>query len=68
MFRRKLRVHRRVYFDGGGDEIFRNNGAVLPTVLPEKLKCPKLLKKFPAFYETRRFITAIKTARHPSLS
>jgi hypothetical protein len=27
-------------------------------VLPDKLKCPKLLKKFPAFYGTRRFITA----------
>jgi hypothetical protein len=27
-------------------------------VLPEKLKRPKLLKKFPAFYGTRRFITA----------
>jgi hypothetical protein len=27
-------------------------------VLPEKLKRPELLKKFPAFYGTRRFITA----------
>jgi hypothetical protein len=31
-------------------------------VLPEQIKCPKLLKKFPAFYETRRFITAYTTA------
>jgi hypothetical protein len=32
-------------------------------VLPEKLKRPKLLVKFPAFYGTRRFITAFTTAR-----
>jgi hypothetical protein len=37
-------------------------------VLPEKLKRPQLLKKFPAFYGTRRFITAYTTARHLSLS
>ena len=28
----------------------------------------QLVKKFPAFYWTRMFITALKTARHPSLS
>jgi hypothetical protein len=37
-------------------------------VLPEKLKRPELLKKFPAFYGTRRFITAFSRARHLSLS
>jgi hypothetical protein len=37
-------------------------------VLPEKLKRPQLLKKFPAFYGTRAFITAFTTARHLSLS
>jgi hypothetical protein len=37
-------------------------------VLPEKLKGPELLKKFPAFYGTRRFITAFTRARHLSLS
>jgi hypothetical protein len=37
-------------------------------VLPEKLKRPKLLKKFPAFYGTRRFITAFTRARYLSLS
>jgi hypothetical protein len=31
-------------------------------VLPEKLTGPQLVKKFQAFYETRRFITAFKTA------
>jgi hypothetical protein len=37
-------------------------------VLLEKLKCPKLLKKFPAFFGTRRFITVYTRARHLSLS
>jgi hypothetical protein len=37
-------------------------------VLPGKLKCPKLLKKFPAFYGTRRSITIYTRARHLSLS
>jgi hypothetical protein len=37
-------------------------------VLPEELKRPKLLKKFPAFYGTRRFVTLYTRARHLSLS
>jgi hypothetical protein len=37
-------------------------------VLPEKPKRPKLPKKFPAFYGTRRFITAFTRAHHLSLS
>jgi hypothetical protein len=37
-------------------------------VLSEKLKHHKLLKKFPAFYGTRRFITIITRVRHLSLS
>jgi hypothetical protein len=37
-------------------------------VLPEKLTVPQLLKKFPAFYATRRFITVYTRARHLSLS
>jgi hypothetical protein len=37
-------------------------------VLPEKLKRPELLKKSPAFYGTRRSITAFTRARHLSLS
>jgi hypothetical protein len=36
--------------------------------LLEKLTVSKLVKKFPAFYGTRRFITAFKRARHLSLS
>ena len=38
------------------------------TVLPEKLTGPQPVKKLPAFYWTRRFITAFTTARHMSLS
>jgi len=37
-------------------------------VLLEKLTGSQLVKKFPAFYETRRFITAFTTARHLSIS
>jgi len=33
-------------------------------VLLEKLIGSKLVKKFPAFYETRRFIAAFTGARH----
>ena len=37
-------------------------------VLFEKLTGSKLVKKFPAFYGTRKFITAFTSARHLSLS
>jgi hypothetical protein len=37
-------------------------------VLLEKLTGFQLLKKFPAFYGTRKFITAFISARHLSLS
>jgi len=37
-------------------------------VLPEKLTGFQLVKKFSAFYGSRRFITAVKSARHLSLS
>jgi hypothetical protein len=37
-------------------------------VLLEKLTSLQLVKKFPAFYGTRRFITALTSARHLSLS
>jgi len=36
-------------------------------VLLEKLTGSQLFKKFPAFYRTRRFITAFTKARYPSL-
>jgi hypothetical protein len=38
------------------------------TVLLENLTCSQLVKKFPAFYGTRRFITAFTNARHLSLT
>ena len=38
------------------------------SVLLEKLIGSQLVKKFPAFYGTRRFITAFTSARHLSLS
>jgi hypothetical protein len=34
------------------------------TVLLEKLTCLQLVKKFPAIYGTRRFITALTSARN----
>ena len=37
-------------------------------VLPEKLTGLQLVKKFPAFHGTRRFITALISVRHLSLS
>ena len=38
------------------------------TVLLEKLTGSQLVKKFPAFHGTRRFITAFTSSRHLSLS
>jgi hypothetical protein len=37
-------------------------------ILPEKLTGSQLVKKFPAFNGTPRFITAFRTAHHLSLS
>ena len=37
-------------------------------VLPEQLTGLQLVKKFPAFHGTRRFITALTSVRHRSLS
>ena len=37
-------------------------------VLPEQLTGLQLIKKFPAFHGTRRFITALTSVRHLSLS
>jgi hypothetical protein len=38
------------------------------TILPEKPTGPQLAKKFPAFYEIRKFTAAFITARHLSYS
>jgi hypothetical protein len=45
-----------------------NNSLSWSWALLEKLKIVQLLKNFPAFYGTRRFITAFTTALHWSLS
>jgi len=37
-------------------------------VLLEKLASLQLVKKFPTFYGTRRFLTTLTSARHLSLS
>jgi len=37
-------------------------------VLPEKLTGLQLVKKFPAFHGTQRFITALTSVRHLSLT
>jgi hypothetical protein len=37
-------------------------------VLPEQLTGSQLVKKFPAFHRTRRFITALTSVHHLSLS
>jgi hypothetical protein len=37
-------------------------------ILLEKLTIPQLVKKFPTFYGTQRFITAFTRARHLFLS
>jgi hypothetical protein len=42
--------------------------APLSRVLPEKLTGPQIVKKFPVFYGTRRFITGFTRASHLSLS
>jgi hypothetical protein len=44
------------------------NTNTMDRVLPEKLICPKLLKKVLAFYTTQRFFTIFTTACHLSLS
>ena len=53
-----------------GKLCFTTNSLLTPwcRVLLEKLTDLQLVKKFPAFYGTRRFITALTTVRHLSLS
>ena len=54
-----------------GVKLLQNNTYLLTPcsrVLLEKLTCLQLVKKFSAYYGTRRFITAFTSARHLSLS
>ena len=48
----------------------RNTYSITPwcRVLPEQLTGLQLVKRFPAFHRTRRFITALTSVRHLSLS
>jgi hypothetical protein len=55
-------VERRIHNEGLYDLTPWSRG------LLEKLKVSQLVKKFPEFYGTRRFITAFTRARHLSLS
>ena len=62
----------RDYADNNSCLIYERNTRTLLIpwcrVLLEKLTGLQLYKKFPAFYGTRRFITAFTSFRHPSLS
>jgi len=57
-----------------GQQVFFNLDFLLHLLTPwcrallEKLTGLQLVKKFPAFHGTRRFITAFTSLRHPSLS
>ena len=56
------------YHSGYPDGPVTNQPTPWSSVLPQKLPGPQLVNKFPAFYRTRRSITAFTTARHMSLS
>jgi len=69
------------FVDLQSPNVFRDVSEALPTygcltylltpcsrILLEKLAGFQLVKKFPAFYGTRRFITTFTSARHLSLS
>jgi hypothetical protein len=63
-----IRVVNVIEFYGGNFEYLFWTVTPWSRVFPEKLQRPKLLKKFPAFYGTRKFITVFIKARHLSLS
>jgi len=61
----------RNFFFGGGESYWYLLSYLLTPwcrVLLEKLTGLQLVKKFPAFYGNRRFITTLTSFRHPSLS
>ena len=63
-----VKTFREVNNDDDDDDDNNNNNNTCNRVLLEKLNGSQLVKKFPAFYGTRRSITAFTTARHLSLS
>jgi hypothetical protein len=50
------------------EEVRTKDLSTVSRVLPQKLIVTQLVKKFPAFYGTRRFITVFTRTRHWSLS
>jgi hypothetical protein len=69
---RKIRACAQVHSIQGPSALLSPRSLYLLTpwsrFLLEKLTGLQLIKKFPAFYATRRFITSFTVARHPSLS
>ena len=67
-----LAPQRCIFLKGGHPVVYHQLLTSLCTpwcrVFPEKLTGLQLVKKFPAFYGTRRFITALTSVRHLSLS
>ena len=55
------------YVDQGKNKWFTHILTPWSTVLLEKLTSSQLVKKFPTFYGTQRFITTFKSARRLSL-
>ena len=66
----RLRVCSSIPRKRTGGNVTRTSYLLTPwcRVLLEKLTGLQLVKKFPAFHGTRRFITALTSVRHPSLS
>jgi len=61
-------VIRRTKFENHTSESLTHLHIPWSIVVLEKLTGFKLVKKFPAFYGTQKFITAFTSARHLSLS
>jgi hypothetical protein len=64
-------IHQNIHHAGGGDRcLLKERKELTPCskVLPEKLKRPTLLNKFPTFYGTQRFIAVFTTGHHLCLS
>jgi hypothetical protein len=57
-----------MYFVTGSLHVRMGALTLWSRVLPEELTGPQLVKKFPAFYGTQRFITTFTSARHLSPS
>ena len=56
-----------LHSDFNNSDMYTFTYLLLGAVLFDKLTVSQIVKKFPAFYGTRRFINALTTARHMSL-